>query len=85
MALVAEAVYNAFLPTKLNYELLGVGNAVHMHWLIFPRTEGDTPDPGPVWKLDKTDMYSDQYRPSIYELDALKICLNTELEKVLKQ
>lgn len=48
MSLVAEAVYNAFHPDKLNYELLGVGNAVHMHWHIFPRKEGDTPAPGPV-------------------------------------
>ena len=31
MSLAAEAVYNAFRPDKLNYELLGTGNAVHMH------------------------------------------------------
>lgn len=37
MSLVAGAVYHAFHPDKLNYELLGVGNAVHMHWHIFPR------------------------------------------------
>lgn len=34
---MAEAVYNAFQPDKLNYELLGVGSGVHMHWHIFPR------------------------------------------------
>lgn len=53
MSLAAEAVYNAFHPDKLNYELLGVGNGVHMHWHIFPRRVGDTPEPGPVWRLDK--------------------------------
>ena len=31
MSLVAEAVYNAFGPDKLNYELLGQGENVHMH------------------------------------------------------
>lgn len=36
MSLVAEAVYNAFGPDKLNYELLGQGENVHMHWHIFP-------------------------------------------------
>ena len=48
MAVVAEAVYRAFKPEKLNYELLGVGRGVHMHWHIFPRRAGDTPKPGPV-------------------------------------
>lgn len=47
MSLVAEAVYNAFGPDKLNYELLGQGENVHMHWHIFPRRKGDTPVPGP--------------------------------------
>src|ERR1700730_6799228 len=31
MALVAEAVFEAFEPNKLNYELLGNG-APHLHW-----------------------------------------------------
>lgn len=47
MALVAEAVDPAFRPDKLNYALLGMGKAVHMHWHIFPRREGDTPAPAP--------------------------------------
>ena len=41
-----EAVYKAFKPDKLNYEL-GEGNAVHMHWNFFPRREGDIPVKGP--------------------------------------
>lgn len=83
MSLVAEAVYNAFHPIKLNYELLGVGNAVHMHWHIFPRTEGDTPELGPVWKLEKSEMYSEKYRPDVNELEELKTCLNKELNNLL--
>lgn len=42
MSLVAEAVYNAFQPDKLNYELLGAGTGRHMHWHIFPE-DPETP------------------------------------------
>ena len=48
MALVAEAVFRAFAPRKLNYELLG-NSVSHLHWHLFPRYEDD-PDPQwPVW------------------------------------
>lgn len=83
MSLVAEAVYRAFRPEKLNYELLGVGNAVHMHWHLFPRRAGDTPTAGPVWKLDKKEMYDQRYRPTAEELENMKGKLRTELEKLL--
>lgn len=83
MSIVAEAVYNAFHPDKLNYELLGVGNAVHMHWHIFPRYEGDTPIKGPVWKLDKSEMNDETYKLSDNELFELKETLKIELEKLL--
>jgi len=82
MSLVAEAVYNAFKPDKLNYELLGAGNGVHMHWHIFPRRAGDTPKPGPVWRLDKAELNSSKYRPGNEELKILKAKLNAELEKL---
>lgn len=49
MALVAEAVYRAFQPAKLNYELLGNG-APHLHWHLFPRHTGDPRPRGPVWE-----------------------------------
>lgn len=84
MSIVAEAVYRAFQPEKLNYELLGVGNNVHMHWHIFPRNAGDTPQPGPVWKLAKGDMYAEQYRPDEKELDVLKGKLREALETLLE-
>ena len=83
MSLVAEAVYNAFHPDKLNYELLGIGNGVHMHWHIFPRRAGDTPDPGPVWRLDKKELNSDKYKPDAEELENLKTLLNKELDKLI--
>lgn len=47
MALVAECVWDAFKPDKLNYELLGNGNP-HLHWHIFPRYDNDSIK-GPVW------------------------------------
>ena len=81
-SLVAEAAYLAFKPEKMNYELLGVGNTVHMHWHFFPRRSGDTPLVGPVWKLDKTEMYADEYRPTSEELEELKAALLTELDKL---
>jgi len=82
MSMVAEAVYNAFKPEKLNYELLGVGNGVHMHWHIFPRRTGDTPAAGPVWRLDKSEMNNEKYAPSKEELALLKEKLLVELNKL---
>jgi diadenosine tetraphosphate (Ap4A) HIT family hydrolase len=48
MAVVAEAVFHAFKPRKLNSELLGNG-APHLHWHLFPRHAGDPAPRGPVW------------------------------------
>ena len=82
MALVAEAVYRAFQPDKLNYELLGAGRGLHMHWHFFPRRAGDTPKPGPVWQLGP-ELHDDRFLPSPEELSALRVKLNTELDKLL--
>jgi diadenosine tetraphosphate (Ap4A) HIT family hydrolase len=49
MAAVAEAVFRAFGPRKLNYELLGNG-VPHLHWHLFPRYAGDPHPSGPVWE-----------------------------------
>lgn len=54
-----------------------------MHWHLFPRHSGDTPMPGPVWKLSKEEMYSEKYIPSDEELEKMKKILITELEKLL--
>lgn len=48
MALVAEAVFRAFRPRKLNYELLG-NSVSHLHWHIFPRYDDDPNPRWPVW------------------------------------
>lgn len=85
MSLAAEAVYRAFRPDKLNYELLGVGNAVHMHWHLFPRRDGDTPNPGPVWRLSKEEMNGEQYRPTREELEERKQRLKEGLEMLLEE
>ena len=78
MAVTAEAVQNAFRPDKLNYELLGAGKGRHMHWHIFPRRQGDTPAPGPVWQVQ--DMNDDRYLPSPEKLEELKTALRKELD-----
>ena len=52
MALVAEAVFRAFAPRKLNYELLG-NSVAHLHWHILPRYEGDPNPQWPVWNNDE--------------------------------
>ena len=82
MAVVAEAVYHAFQPYKLNYALLGVGRGLHMHWHIYPRREGDTPNPGPVWQLGK-ELTDERYQPTGEELEQLKARLKEELDKLL--
>jgi diadenosine tetraphosphate (Ap4A) HIT family hydrolase len=49
MALVADAVWRAFGPRKLNYEALG--NAVpHLHWRVIPRGVDDPNPRGPIWE-----------------------------------
>ena len=52
MALVAEAVFRAFAPRKLNYELLG-NSVAHLHWHIFPRYDDDPNPMWPVWNNDE--------------------------------
>ena len=87
MSIVAEAVSKAFGPEKMNYELLGMGDA-HLHWHLYPRRNGDIEDygnhgKGPVWWYPMEKMYSDGNRPSPEELTEMKDKLLTELEKLL--
>ncbi|WP_099468740.1 HIT family protein [Konateibacter massiliensis] len=83
MSLVAEAVYNVYKPEKMNYELLGNGDT-HVHWHLFPRVEGDTPIRGPVWLLPREEMCSDQFKPSVVELEEKTRELKKEIERILK-
>ncbi|MDR3314198.1 MAG: HIT family protein [Oscillospiraceae bacterium] len=78
---VSEAVHRAFAPEKLNIEQLGNGDA-HLHWHIFPRRAGDTPQPGPVWWLPKEEMYADAARPDAAKLEELKTKLQDALQAV---
>ena len=45
---VAAALYAAFIPAKINYELLG-NMVAHMHWHIVPRFTTDPLWPRPIW------------------------------------
>ena len=48
MATVAEAVFRAFQPRKLNYEMLG-NSVTHLHWHFFPRYADDPLPAWPIW------------------------------------
>jgi diadenosine tetraphosphate (Ap4A) HIT family hydrolase len=71
MSMVAEAVFLAFKPKKLNYELLG-NTVSHLHWHIFPRYDDD-PVPGmPIWGVDSKIRCSEQFKLSSEDLVKLK-------------
>ena len=82
MSLVAEAVAKAFHAEKMNYELLGNGDT-HLHWHLFPRVSGDTPQPDPVWWLPREEMWNDAYRPSREQLAERTRQLWEEIERRL--
>lgn len=82
MSLVAEAVAAVYHPEKMNYELLGNGDT-HLHWHLFPRVSGDTPQPGPVWWLPRKEMWNDAYRPSDDQLAERTKQLREEIERRL--
>ena len=83
MSLVAEAVYTAFKPEKMNYEVLGNGDT-HVHWHLFPRVTGDTPIKGPVWWLPKEEMWDDSKRPNNEELSFMINRLKMEIDNLMK-
>jgi len=84
MSWVAEAVHKAFKADKMNYELLGNGDA-HMHWHLFPRRLNEKNPAYPVWSVDSKIMYSEKVKPSIEELNELKKMLFFELEKTAQK
>ena len=88
MTMVAQAVQNAFGAEKINYELLGNGEA-HLHWHIYPRRTGDIESygnngKGPVWWYPMEKMYCDENRPSEKELSEMKMKLLAELNRLEK-
>lgn len=63
---VAEALYAAFSPAKINYELLG--NMVpHIHWHIVPRFSSEPLWPRPIWAEPHEELIlsPDEYRGRI--------------------
>lgn len=87
MSVVAEAVQNATSAEKMNYEMLGNGDA-HMHWHLFPRRENDLGEygvngKGPVWWYPKEKMYDEATRPTDKELRKLKDKILIELNKLI--
>ena len=87
MSIVQEAVSKAFGAEKMNYELLGMGDA-HLHWHLFPRVSGDIGNygnngRGPVWWYPMEKMYSDDNRPNEKQLADMKRRLLDELEKLI--
>ena len=60
---VAAALYAAFQPDKINYELLG--NMVpHIHWHLVPRFSSDPLWPRPIWAENHEELLltSAEYR-----------------------
>lgn len=82
MALVGEAVYKAFSPTKVNYELLGNTETSHLHWHYFPRRSTDPKPVGSVWLQGKEYVYNKSNKPTPEQLAKLRQKLLTELLKV---
>lgn len=71
MAQVSKAVYQAFKPIKLNYEMLGNGDP-HLHWHIIPRYKDDPNLKSPVWVVDKSIRYAESVKPTPKQLKILK-------------
>jgi diadenosine tetraphosphate (Ap4A) HIT family hydrolase len=67
---VAEAMYRAFKPRKINYELLG-NEDQHMHWWIIPRYPDDPEAGMPIWVRQKQEIFGEDSKPSAEELGAL--------------
>ena len=65
MRQVGEAVYKAFNPVKLNYEILGNSDP-HLHTHIFPRYKNDLYPNRPVWVVDK--KLRDSVKPALDQL-----------------
>jgi len=67
---VAKAIYDAYHPYKMNYELLG-NVLAHLHWHIIPRRESDPIKlHWPIWGKDytKVRLSDDEYRKIVEEI-----------------
>ncbi len=82
MAVVSEAVYKAFHPKKLNYELLGNTDS-HLHWHIVPRYANDPKPDVPIWVIPYSVRNSVETIPSNEEIKVLKNKLLKEVNKLI--
>jgi diadenosine tetraphosphate (Ap4A) HIT family hydrolase len=71
MAQVSEAVFKAFKPDKLNYEMLGNTDA-HAHWHLIPRRKTDEQAQTAIWAVAKENR---SYTPTQEDLAELKEAL----------
>jgi len=82
MSLVAEAVYRAFKPKRLNYAKLGNSDP-HLHWHIIPRYGTDPKPERNIWAISKRVWQSDKHRPTLEKLNSLRKKLREEIEILL--
>lgn len=81
MAIVAEAVIEAFKPKKLNYELLGNSDS-HIHWHLIPRYGTDPRPETAIWAIDKETRCNENTKASDSELKQMKEKLIKEIDKL---
>lgn len=84
MSQVAEAVYTAFQPTKLNYELLGNTDR-HIHWHIFPRHADDTLPNRTVWNIPREIRNAESEKPTETSLQQLRNALKKSLYDIIRR
>ena len=84
MSQVAEAVYRAFHPVKLNYELLGNTDR-HIHWHIFPRYADDSLPTRTVWNIPKEVRQANSEKPSDEVLCRFKKALKQCLDEIIHE
>lgn len=82
MRQVGEAVFKAFNPIKLNYEILGNSDP-HLHTHIFPRYKSDLYPNKPIWIVDK--KIRDSVKPTPDELAKKIKVLDQYLTDVISQ
>lgn len=83
MMIVAKAVWQAFGPEKLNYELLGNSNP-HLHWHIIPRYKNDPQKDSPIWCYDPKIRIDKKRQLSPNELLVFKKKLVEQIKERLK-
>ena len=81
MSDVAQAMFQAFSPRKLNYEALG-NTVPHLHWWLTPRYDDDSRPRAPIWEdLDfLRNLWTHGARPDDKDRDLLKRTLLDALE-----